>query len=343
MLSKDEGTGERGFLNELGASAVRGVAGIAKMPRAIMNVFGVHTGEGLAESGEKLEKEYAASPSVSKGITESPSLLASPKWWASTLPSLAVQLIPIAIATLGGEVAAPALGVGAAAGEAIGGMAAGGLIGVSDAGERMLSWEKEHNQELPTAEKIMIGLGSGVAGTFLPGMTLTKLVGKEGEKVLASKIIRELFTGKTGQAIADRAVRAAYGGGAMAGFSVIENAFEKYGYNPDRQLTQGVLESLITGTAISGIHSEIGLARERYKKNKALEKIFGGKPTGEGYEVGGDEEWRGDLIGQLQDALTDAGKMLDQRSKGLGTFMQGEQQPAGYMNLDPRGQGLGCL
>ena len=339
MLSKDEGTGERGFLNELGASAVRGVGGIMKMPRAIMNVFGVHTGEGLAESGEELEKEYAASPSVSKGITESPSVLTNPKWWASTLPSLAVQLIPIAIAALGGEVAAPALGVGAAAGEAIGGMAAGGLIGVSDAGERMLAWEKEHGQELPTTEKILIGLGSGVAGTFLPGMTLTKLVGKEGEKILASKVIREIFKGKTGQAIADRAVRAAYGGGAMAGFSVIENAFEKYGYNPDRQLTQGILESLITGTAISGIHGEIGLQRARYEKAKKLNEFFGSLSLDKDRSFGS-EAWKEDLLGQLRAALDDAttkindrrGQPREEAPKVIG------EEPAPQQILDAQGK-----
>ena len=171
------------------------------------------------------------------------------------MPSLAVQLIPIAIAALGGEA------VGGAAAGAYAGLAAGGFIGVSDAGQRMMEWEKEHNKEIPTLTKITIGLGAGTAGAVLPGKVLSKLVGEEG--IAAADAIARIFQSSAGEAIARRAVKATVGGGAMAGFSIIENAFEKFGYNPDREVTQGVLESLILGTAISGIHGEVGEFRKR--------------------------------------------------------------------------------
>jgi len=261
------------------------------MPREIAGVFGMKTGEGLAEAGERLEKEYAPSPSVSGDITKHPSLLVNPKWWASTMPSLAIQLLPIAIAAFGGEaVAGAALGAEAAetvtgaaaiarAGR-IGGEIGGSLIGVSDAGQRMMNWEKEHGKELPAAEKILIGLGAGAAGAYLPGKTLGKLVGPavkdEAGRVIAGstaeKAIQDIFKGKTGQAIATRAVNATMGGGAMAGFAVIENAFEHYGYNPDREVTQGVLESLILGTAVSGIHIAVGDMRNRLASDSFEER-----------------------------------------------------------------------
>lgn len=249
-----EREGVTGFLGEIGASVAHGVGGLLKMPKAALSVLGIKAAGGLAETGAELQKEYAPSPSLTGGITEHPSLLVNPRWWASTMPSLAVQILPIAIAALGGTAIAPAAG-------AVAGLAAGGFIGVADAGQRMMDWEKEHDKELPAATKVLIGLGAGTAGALLPGKVLTKLVGAEG--IAATEAISKIFTGATGKAIADRAVRATYGGGAMAGFSIIENAFEKFGYNPDRELTQGVLESLILGTAVSGIHSEVGLFRKR--------------------------------------------------------------------------------
>jgi hypothetical protein len=254
---------ELGWLSEIMYSTVRGAGGVLKAPRAIMNVFGIKAGEGLAETGQELQQISPASPSVSKEF--SMSLMADPKWWASALPSLAVQILPITIAALGGGAVAAGAGAtaaGVAAAEAGAGMLAGGLIGVSDAGERMLEYEKTHG-DLPTVKKILIGLGAGTAGAVLPGKVLGRLVGEGGEKVLASQAVTKIFESDLGKAVAERAVRAVVGGNAMAGFSLIENAFEKFGYNPDRQLTQGVLESLILGTAFAGIESEIGLARRR--------------------------------------------------------------------------------
>jgi hypothetical protein len=289
---------ERGFLGELGASAVRGVGGVLKMPKSILGAFGIKGASGLAETGEEIEKGYAPSPSVSGGITEKPSLLVNPNWWASSMPSLAIQLIPIAIATLGGTLAA------GPAGGAVGGLAAGGLIGVADAGQRMMDWEKEHDTEIPTATKILIGLGAGTAGAVLPGKVLSKLLGEGG--IPAAKVISELFKGPTGQVIADRAVRAAYGGGAMAGFSVIENAFEKFGYNPDREVTQGVLESLILGTAVSGIHSEIGLARKRMAEKGESKRL---------------DEYFGKLTLDLNDAYNEAQRVRTQYGGGEGAVV----------------------
>src|SRR5208337_3869294 len=279
--------GELGFLDEISHSLARGVGGQLTMPRSIMGAFGIKAGEELAETGERLEREYAPSPSMAGEITKHPSLLLNPRWWASTMPSLAVQLIPVAIGALGGEF------VGAAA---IGGKIGGALIGVSDAGNRMMQWEKEHNKELPAAEKIIIGLGAGTAGALLPGKVLGSLVGPEGIK--ASTAIAKIFERKAGQAIATRAVNATMGGGAMAGFNVIENAFEKFGYNPDRQVTQGVLESLILGTAISGIHSEVGLARDRIAKS-ATAKTEAAKAA----EL---DAWRKNLAEKLQTAHEEA-------------------------------------
>ena len=106
--------GEHGFLGEIGASIAHGAGGLLKMPKSALSAFGIKAAGGLAETGERLQREYAPSPSVSGGITEHPSLLVNPRWWASTMPSLAVQILPIAIAALGGSVVAPA--VGAAAG-----------------------------------------------------------------------------------------------------------------------------------------------------------------------------------------------------------------------------------
>jgi hypothetical protein len=292
-----------------------------------MGAFGMKAGEGLAETGEKLEREYAPSPSVSGGITEHPSLLVNPKWWASSMPSLAVQLLPIAILALGGEVVAPALGVTAAAAGAIVGEIGGALIGISDAGQRMMAWEKEHNKEIPTVEKIMIGLGAGTAGAVLPGKVLGKLVGPEGIK--ASTAIAKIFEGKAGQAIAQRAVNATMGGGAMAGFNIIENAFEKFGYNPDRQVTQGVLESLILGTAISGIHSEIGLARDRIAKS-----------TAEANRAKALDEWQKSLTLDLQAAHQEAqvnvasyyrggkGAVIGEAAHGPGQILGPDGKPA---------------
>ena len=297
--------GERGFLGELGASAMRGVGGVLTMPRSIAGAFGIKAGEGLAETGEKLEKEYAASPSVSGEITKHPSLLANPKWWASAMPSLAVQILPIAIGALGGGV------VGAGA---LGGEIGGALIGVADAGQRMLTWEKEHGKQLPTAEKILIGLGAGTAGAVLPGKVLGKLVGpavldETGNVVSRGVVpveeaIQKIFAGKIGQAIATRAVNAATGGGAMAGFNVIENAFEKYGYNPDKQVTQGVLESLILGTAVSGLHGEVGALRDRIKAGAAAK----------------DEAARQDGINALNEIESYQKQMQDAHEELLGQF-----------------------
>jgi hypothetical protein len=268
--------GERSFLGEIGASFMRGLGSLIDMPRGIMAAFGIKTEPGL---GERWQKDFAPSPSLSGSISQKPSLLLNPRWWASALPSFAVQIFPIVAASLGGEaLAAGLLGAEAAAtvtgmttvarAGLIGGEIAGGLIGVSDAGNRMMTWEKAHpGEEIPALEKIMIGIGAGAAGAYLPGKTLAVLGGKEGEKILASQAIKKIFGDEgVGKTIAERAVRATYAGGAMAGFSIIENAFEKYGYNPDREVTQGVLESLVLGSILGGIHSEYGLARTRAAK-----------------------------------------------------------------------------
>lgn len=242
-----EGIG--GFLGEIGASVARGAGGVLGMPRGILGALGLktETTEELAKTGKELARAYPESPSVAVGITEKPSLLANPKWWAAAAPSMVMQLIPIALATVGGTVAGgPPTG-------ALAGAGAGGLIGVADAGERMLAWEEEHGQELPTLNKVLIGLGAGVAGAWLPGRTVGRLVGGKVVSEAAEKALMKIFQDETiGKAIADRAVHSVLSGSNMAAFSVIENAFEKYGYRPERDLTQGVLESLVLGTAVGG-------------------------------------------------------------------------------------------
>ena len=194
---------------------------------------------------------------------------------------------------------------------------------MADAGQRMMDWEKEHDTEISTLKKITIGLGAGTAGALLPGKVLTKLVGAEG--IAATEAISKIFSGAAGKAIADRAVRATYGGGAMAGFSVIENAFEKFGYNSDRELTQGVLESLILGTAVSGIHSEIGLARKRMAERGESKRL---------------DEYFKTLTLDLNDALNEANRVRTEYGGGAGAVI-GEVPAEAKPVLDQYGRPVG--
>ena len=259
-------TAERNIFGETGASIMRGVGGVMAMPRGFLGAFDIKTEptESLAKSGKELAAAYPESPSVGGGI--SASNFVNPKWWASALPGLAVQILPIITASVGATLAAPELAIGGMGAGIIAGMAAGGVIGVSDAGQRMLDYEEQTGKQLNTLSKITIGLGAGTAGALLPGMAVTRMVGGKAVSAGAEQALLKVFGNETvAKVIAERAIIAAHSGGSMAGFSVIENAFEKYGYHPDKELTQGVFESLVLGTMIGGLQGEIA----RFKQGRA--------------------------------------------------------------------------
>jgi hypothetical protein len=324
--------------NEAGRSVMRGLAGLEKAPRAILSMFGVKGAEGLAESGERMEREYPESPDVAGSLTEHPSLLLKPRWWAAALPSLAVQILPITLAAL----AAPAVGLTAEAG----GMIAGGYIGVSAAAEAMMNWEKEHGTELSPVKKIVIGMGAGTAGAVLPGATMGRmLLGKEVESEVAGQVVKkmaggaavpiekaltDIFGGKTGSALATRVVNVAMGSGSMAGFQLIENSFEKFGYNPDRKLSQGVLESLIMGAMVSGVHSEIKLAKDRISKSMT-DKSQAAKDAAL-------DAWRKDLTEKLQAAHEEAQTNVANYYRGGKGAVIGEAPPEAQQILGPDGK-----
>lgn len=315
-----QSSGERNIFGEAAASVVRGVGGVMGIPRGFLGAFDIKTGptEALAKSGKELAAEYPESPSV--GGEFKTSNLANPKWWASALPGLAVQILPIIAAGVGVTLVAPELAVGGVAAGTIAGMTAGGVIGVSDAGQRMLDYEERTGKELPTLTKITIGLGAGAAGSFLPGATVGHMV--EGKMVgeTAEKALLKVFGNETvAKAIAERAITAASSGSSMAGFSVIENAFEKYGYHPDKELTQGVFESLVLGTMMGGIQGEI----TRFKKAKA---------------EGRESQYLDDFLKNTQQAYDEANQNLQrQYGGGQGTVI-GEQPVEVQSLLGPTGQ-----
>ena len=319
-----EAPGERNILGEAGASIMRGVGSVAAMPRGFLGAFDIKTGptEALAKSGKELAEEYPESPSVSGGI--SASKMANPKWWASTLPGLAVQILPIIAAAAGVTLAAPEAAIGGIAAGTLAGEAAGGVIGTSMAGQAMLDYEEHTGKEIPTYKKIIIGLGAGTAGALLPGMTVGRMV--EGKMVseAAENALLKVFGNETAaKAIAERAITAASSGGSMAGFSVIENAFEKYGYNPDKELTQGVFESLVLGTMMGGIHGEI-----RQFKKRAAEQ-------GESARL---DDYFKSLTLDLQGAYEEAHQTLKTQYGGGAGQVIGEAPPEAKPILDQAGR-----
>jgi hypothetical protein len=283
---------DRSLPGEIGASAVRGALGLAKLVPQVVKIMGSDvagpvikgiTGRDLAkeltepainyleETSEspawKPSKEAGGAPIELERIIAHPrevigqitAQIGNPRFWASQLPEGAMSMIPALVGAWAPRAVAYAgkLGTALEAAKAAGDTAkiaeigkklnrlsTIGMYGASMAMEAAQGEEKVRDYELNHPDKlvdwgkrVLSILGTGVVAGSLEAFSLGKIFSGKGGQTLAMKIIDSVAT----EGLTE---------GAQ---SIVENAFAKYGYDPDQKLLEGVVESVLVGAALGGV------------------------------------------------------------------------------------------
>lgn len=277
---------ESGILEEAAKSLTRGV--VVEAPKTVLRVAGfplqvaapksapAQAVESAIESLEKWGKQWEMSPSVQKDPTENPEVLLDPKWWAARVPEQAGPLLM----TLGGGLlmrvgalakygtmlkAAQVAGdeakiaeIGALLGKAqnLGTLGAGMALELGEAADRMANWEKNNpDKPIHWGTKLVAGLGTGVIAGSLEAYSVNRLFGKPEGKALVNKVIDSILTESSTE-------------GAQ---TLVENFFQKWGYDPSQKMTEGLVESMLIGAVLGGGFGTV----ETYAERKAGRPILG--------------------------------------------------------------------
>jgi len=241
---------KRGALGELAAGFGRGALGVAATPAYLAEVAGEAVGwEGLEKVGgagaEAVEKYIEESPglrrteSISKNILESPDLWTDPRWYASLigegLPTILSMAIPGMAAARAARIAG--LGVkGVKAARIAGGLGAGVGLEAGGAAADIKQYEKATGKEVPISTKLQSVLGTGIVAGSLEYVPIFAIFGKAGAK----KLVRMVLSGMAMEGTTE---------GAQG---LIANAFAKVGYDADRNMIDGVVESIVGGVLLGG-------------------------------------------------------------------------------------------
>ena len=201
----------RGVLGEFGAGVMRGAEQTASSLGTIMKVLGVkdnplsemlrNQGELIHSHWEKAAATHPQSADIQGNVIDKPSLLVTPKWWASsigeTLPSLAASMIPAGGAaraiTIGGR-ALQLSPVVIAKLARLGGAITGGLVGGSLEGANTFEQVKARGGSDADAVKAFLEMGG--ASAIFNAISLDRYLGANGS--LAKRFLQgggvEAFT-----------------------------------------------------------------------------------------------------------------------------------------------------
>ncbi len=241
---------EHGLVGEIAAGLGRGALRVAVTPFELADVAGEAVGwKGLEKAGEagveRIEKYIEESPRLKKSerlsrdIREAPELWTDPNWYISiaseALPTLVAMMIP----GLAAGKAAQLVGWGTkgiiAAGTA-GAFGAGSALEAGGAAANIREYEKQSGKEVPISKKLKAVIGTGVVAGGLEIVPIFAVFGKVGAAKLISRVIKGM--------IAEGSTEGAQ--------EIVANYFAKEGYDPDQELVQGVIESIIGGVMLGG-------------------------------------------------------------------------------------------
>jgi hypothetical protein len=241
---------EHGIFGELGAGLGRGALRVAATPAYLADVVGEAVGwKGLERAGEagaeKVEKYIEESPrlrksvSISGDIRDNPQLWTDPRWYASLIgegaPTIASMIIPGMAAARVAKVA----GMGAKAIQAArmgGALTAGMGLEAGGAAEDIRQYEKRTGKQIPIGKKLQTVAGTGVVAGSLEAVPIFNLFGR----TVAKKLIGRIITSMIGE------------GGTEGAQEIVANAFAKAGYDADRDMVGGVIESVVGGVLLGG-------------------------------------------------------------------------------------------
>lgn len=210
-------------------------------------------------------------------IDQITSQISNPRFWAAQLPEGAMSMIPAFVGAWAPRAVAYAgkLGTALEAAKAAGDtakiaeigsklnrLATMGMYGASMAMEAAQGEEKVREYELRHPDKpiswgnrVVSILGTGVVAGGLEAFSFGRVfLGKYGGEVSLPAMIKEVLNGKSGGLLARKVIDSVATEGVTEGAqSLVENAFAKYGFDPDQKLTEGIVESMLVGAALGGV------------------------------------------------------------------------------------------
>ena len=241
---------ERGVLGELIAGFGRGALGVVAAPAEIADVAGEAIGwEALEKAGESgvkaVEKYIEESPklkrteSISKNILKNPELWKDPRWYSSIvgegLPTILSMVVPGMAAAKAAKVTK--LGArGVRAARIAGGLSAGVGLEAAGAASDIRHHEEQTGEEIPISTKLQSVLGTGIVAGSLEYVPIFAIFGKAGAKTLVGRVLSGMALEGTTE-------------GAQG---LVANAFAKAGYDADRNMVDGVVESIVGGVLLGG-------------------------------------------------------------------------------------------
>lgn len=241
---------ERGALGEFAAGFGRGVLGVVAAPAEIADVAGEAMGwEALEKAGEAgakaVEKYIEESPklrrteSISKNILKNPELWKDPRWYSSIvgegLPTILSMVVPGMAAAKAAKVAK--LGAkGVRAARIAGGLTAGVGLEAAGAASGVRQYEEQTGEAVPISTKLQSVLGTGIVAGSLEYVPIFAIFGKPG----ATKLVGRVLSGM------------AIEGTTEGAQGLVANAFAKAGYDADRNMVDGVVESIVGGVLLGG-------------------------------------------------------------------------------------------
>jgi len=285
---------ERSMPGEIGASVVRGGIGLAKLPVQLAKIIGadvlgsetvkkatVPIIESLEETAAsptwKPSKEAGGAPIDLDRIIQAPgevagqiaSQVSNPRFWAAQLPEGAMSMVPYFFGNWMARMGATALKYGKAlevakvAGDEakiaeigsklarIGSIGGYGMAMAQEAAqgeEKVREYEEKYpDKTIPWATRVISILGTGVVAGSLEAVSLERI-----------------FSGKAGMTLVRKILDSVATEGLTEGAqSIVENAFAKYGFDPDQKLLEGVVESALVGAALGGLGGAVEHHRVR--------------------------------------------------------------------------------
>ena len=241
---------EHGMLGELGAGLGRGVLRVVGTPANLADIAGEAIGwKGLEKAGEAgaeaIEQYIQESPrlrksaSISGDIRDNPQLWTDPRWYLSLIgegaPTIASMIIPGMAAAKAAKVAGwGAKGIMAA--RTGGALTAGMGLEAGGAAEDVRQYEERTGTQVPIGKKLKTVVGTGVVAGSLEAVPVFNLFGGTVARKLIGRIITSM----------------AFEGGTEGAQEIVANAFAKAGYDADRDMVGGVIESVIGGVLLGG-------------------------------------------------------------------------------------------
>ena len=256
---------EHGSFGELGAGLGRGALRVVGTPASLADIAGEAVGwEGLEKAGEagaeKIEQYIEKSPrlrkskSISGDIRDNPQLWTDPRWYLSLIGEGAPTVASMIIPGMAAAKVAKGAGMGLKAIQAArvsGALTAGMGLEAGGAAEDVRQHEKRTGEQVPIGNKLKAVIGTGVVAGSLEAVPIFNLFGS----VVARRLIGRIITSMVLE------------GGTEGAQEIVANAFAKAGYETDRDMVGGVIESVVGGVLLGGgMGAMQGTFQERIKE-----------------------------------------------------------------------------